>query len=175
MDAMEPKPKRPGPVTFLRVGLVLLVTAGVIYVLRPIWQEQGVVFSAKQGVDNVEFDIRLKNSYGLDEFIVVDRQSKERLWSVNLNYYPGHQLIYGKVPSSFRTDNGSLNSATQDFPKSDQPVKALIVGKEYMVQIGFMYHEILGDSGSTWWFAFVIEPDGKIRCWRVEPDWGTYQ
>jgi len=142
-----------------------MATVGALFImiLRPIWAQPGVALSIKSKGDTVEFSIALKNAKWLDEFIVSDKNSKETLWAIRLSYYPDTVVQYGQVPPPLRSI-----SAVQTVPATGLPPVRLPIGKEILVQVGYMYDELFDESGSQELFTFVIEPTGHINCWKVK-------
>src|SRR5690349_8809058 len=109
--------------------VLLLMLAGLAaWILRPIWAKPKISLNLERRGQDVVFKMETKNILGLGEFIVIDNDAKQLLWYVNLNYFPGPELVYGKTPPDFGTLNGNINSARQEFPKNGQAPAPLPAG-----------------------------------------------
>ena len=150
-------------------SIVLLLVGVRCYQLRRLpWDEPRITFRAVRAADDVEFEIGLVYARSIQELILTDKATHERLWWVELNYFPGPRIRYGKVPVAFITFNGQVGSASQEFPKGDVPPKALPVAKEILVQVDYDYDDWLDEYGRTCWYLMVLAPDGQIRYWETD-------
>lgn len=148
--------------------MILIGSAAGLFLIWPWIVKPGVRFSVQRKGEGVEFTVAPKNAYGLDEFILYDRASKEVLWSVLLSYYPKTTFAYGAPVPPAHFAGGGVVKALQGVPESDTAPRRLPVGREILVAIGYQHRDMFDEVSSTTYFAFMLDPDGGVRCWPTE-------
>jgi hypothetical protein len=144
--------------------LVALGSAvGLVLLGYQVFGPPDVALSAARKGDRLVFTLGLKRANGLLGFRIVDPQSSQVYWNVDLNYYPGPILVYGEVPSSFEDRNGNVQSAVGGRKPSELPR-----GKELRVCVNYQYDNYTGACSGEETFALVIAPDGTPSTWRVK-------
>ena len=173
---MEPTVPRPGAYSrWIVAGVSFAALSGLAWLL--LGRDPHVRLDAtRQGAD-VVFHIRTRNVNGLLHVVVFDRESRQTLWSVNLNYFPGPDLVYGRVPAPFTTFNGNAGTARQEFPRAGVAPRPLLPGKELLVDVHYQYDQGLSACAGSRMFSVTPEENGAVRARDVElpPGWTPLQ
>ena len=156
----------------LRSGLIILVTA----LLSGCGGKPNLAPKSVIRGNDLEFRFRTNELIGLISVRVWVADSKILIWDLNLDYYKDSSLDYGKVPKEFKTFNGRISNAVQIFPNEGIPPKPLLPGKDYFVNIEFLYDSAFGESVSSASYLFkraretdagsfvrVFEPPPKVQ------------
>jgi hypothetical protein len=139
----------------------LIVTC--ILVVSGCGRSPSVSFTAKINGGQIEFRFGYHNVNGLLSMMVWEKESRAKLWDIDLDYYFRPLLKYGEVPLNFTTfNNAPERSARQKFPPDSSPPQAIPVGKEMLVQIRYQYDSFISACSSEKFFSFRINPDGTI-------------
>jgi hypothetical protein len=146
------------------ISIVVLVSVAVafIWMLPPHCST-----TARQRGSDTEFDIATRGINGLLGLRIWRADTRETLWDVNLNYYPGPKLAYGEVPADFETFNGAQNSARQNFPPDDQKPMTLPINSQLFVEVDCQYDHFI--SAACRCFYFLISTDEHGNLSEVQP------
>jgi hypothetical protein len=107
-----------------------------------------ITLTARQEGSDLVFDIKKRGITGLLALAIWQMDPAEYFWKVNLDYYNESTLIYGHIPSRFRTFNGGVNSARQEFPPAGIKPRALTPNKLFCIALTWQYAG-LTESGGT--------------------------
>ena len=112
--------------------------------------------------DELVFHLRTRSVNGLLGLRLWRTDTKEVLWDVNLNYYPGGQLRYGEIPTEFRTFNGGLNRGRQNYPEGNRKPQPLPPSTTFMVELDYQYDTLLSPAAHSAWFLFSTDASGAL-------------
>lgn len=123
---------------------------------------------AQDGNDPV-FHFRTRGMNGLLSLRLWRTDTKQVVWDVNLNYYRESQVRYGEIPMQFRTFNGGLNRATQNYPIEGKKPLPLPPNTTFMVEIDCQYDTLLSPAVQPAYFLFSTDASGMLsRVTRPE-------
>lgn len=115
----------------------------------------------------VIFKINQGRTQGLLSLVIINETTKEIVWSINMGYFFGDEIQYGKIPQFFKTYNGVTNSAKQSFPIDSNKPKPLEKGIKYKIYVDWGY-DTLFSAGSTSSVIFYT-PGAKEPIERIYP------
>lgn len=109
--------------------------------------------------EKLHFSIKYSGKVeGLSEMTVWVADTRETLWIVNLNYFRGEEITYGKTPGGFTSE--SKGFAKQVFPKGI-PAKKIPHEKQILVYVSYHYNSVFGPSTTSKFFGFQLSKDRK--------------
>ena len=148
--------------------LAILAVFGLLFTSACALMRNASMTVTQQGKDT-DFHLRTRGFRGLSSFRIWRTDTKEELWYVNLNYFRGEHLTYGEVPKSFRTFNGNLNNARQEYPPDARKPAPLPPTATFMVELNCTYDAMFGPAGQSAFFLFATDATGGVsRVTRPE-------
>jgi len=143
-------------VTKLLIGVLLVIFGFGCSAKRDI------SLSARKEGTNLVFDIKMSRVNGLLGMDIWQVDPNEYFWKVNLNYFNDSTLTYGQVPSNFRTFNGALNGAEQEFPNPGIKPRALAPNKTYCIALSWQNSDLTEWTSGALYFLTTTDSSGAI-------------
>lgn len=141
--------------TLLSLGIVAILVAGCA--MKP-----KLSVEARHDDAGVVFSFRKKNINGLLGFRVEQANNQEVLWDLNLNYYNESSLVYGRIPSHFKTFNGATGEAKQTIPAGNERPKIFPPNCRFRLTVIAQCDEALAATAKPFYFSFSSDMDGNI-------------
>jgi hypothetical protein len=148
--------------------LAILAVFGLLFTSACALMRNASMTVTQQGKD-IDFHLRTRGFHGLSSFRICRTDTEEELWCVNLNYFRGEHLTYGEVPENFRTFNGGLNNARQEYPSAARKPAPLPPSAMFLVELHCSYDAMFGPSFQSYTFLFATDATGGVsRVTRPE-------
>ncbi len=112
--------------------------------------------------DAPAFRIQQTGGNGLLNLTIWNAETRERLWAVALNYFPGGVITYGKVPVAFQTFRRQPSDAVQEFPMENKRPLLLPVKSRLFLSLACQYDSFGSASFKTFYFTLITDEQGSV-------------
>lgn len=120
------------------------------------------------------FNLKKSRGTGFGYLMISNADTKERIWEVTLNNFPGGVLVYGSTPKQFKTFNGVMQNGVQIFPEGSKQPIPLPIKTSFYLKLVWMYDAPFA-PGSFRPFYFKFSTDAQGRLSDIVPleelDW----
>jgi hypothetical protein len=140
-----------------------ILTFGAIAALLLIGckHNHNVSMTITQEGKNPAFHFQFQGINGFIQLRLWRADTKQVLWDINLNDYCENHLGYGEIPTRFKTFNGNVNDAVQNFPKKGEPL-SLPPNTTFIVELSSQYDADISAYAETGRFSFSTDTNNVL-------------